>query len=266
MSRIGNAARNIGKLDELARRDTWLNRIHPLPKLLVTVLYLVLVVSFSPRQLTGVLGMAIYPFILFEFGDLSFTSALYRMRIILPVVCLVGVLNPIFDREPALTIFGVTVTGGVLTMLSLMVKGVLTVLATYLLIATTTVESVCGALRMLHIPGILVTEFLLICRYVSVLLSEADRMWQAYSMRAPGQRGVAAGAWGSMIGRLLLRSMDRAKALYQSMCLRGFRENSPLLPVKGLESKDLFYFASFTAALILLRIFPVLELVGRLFV
>ena len=115
-------------------------------------------------------------------------------------------------------------------MLSLMVKGVLTVLATYLLIATTTVESVCGALRMLHIPGILVTEFLLICRYVSVLLSEADRMWQAYSMRAPGQRGVAAGAWGSMIGRLLLRSMDRAKALYQSMCLRGFRENSPLLP------------------------------------
>jgi cobalt/nickel transport system permease protein len=46
MSKISNAARSIGKLDELARRDTWLNRIHPLVKLLVTLLYLVLVVSF----------------------------------------------------------------------------------------------------------------------------------------------------------------------------------------------------------------------------
>ena len=66
MSRIANAERSLKKLDELARQDTWLNRVHPLVKLLVTILYLVLVVSFQPRQLTGVLGMALYPFLLFE--------------------------------------------------------------------------------------------------------------------------------------------------------------------------------------------------------
>ena len=65
MSKISNAARSIGKLDELARKDTWLNRIHPLVKLLVTLLYLVLVVSFPPIRLTGVLAMALYPFLLF---------------------------------------------------------------------------------------------------------------------------------------------------------------------------------------------------------
>lgn len=256
----------MGKLDELARRDTWLNRIHPLAKLLTTLLYLVLVVSFHPRQLTGVLGMALYPFFLFEFGALSFKSALYRLRIVLPIVCLVGILNPFFDREPVFTVLGITVTGGILTMLSLMVKGILTVLASYLLIASTSVEEICSALSMLHIPGIIVTEFMLICRYISVLSGEAERMWQAYSLRAPGQKGVAIGAWGSMIGQLLLRSMDRAKALYQSMCMRGFCEDKPFLIRRRITSADLVFLLICSAALILLRCFPVLELIGRLFV
>ena len=265
MSRIADASRSMTKLDELARRDTWLNRIHPLAKLLATMLYLVLVVSYSSRQLTGVLGMALYPFILFETASLSFRNALHRLRIVLPIVCLVGILNPFFDREPVLTLFGLTLTGGVLTMLSLMVKGVLTVLSTYLLIATTRVEEICGALSMLHIPGILVTEFLLICRYVSVLLGEADRMMQAYALRAPGQKGVAMSAWGSMLGQLLLRSMDRAKALYQSMCLRGFREDRPFLSERRLTCNDLLYFAVCGTALIFLRIFPVIEVIGSVF-
>ena len=48
-------------------------------------------------------------------------------------------------------------------------------------------------------------------------------MSEAYSLRAPGQKGIHISAWGSFLGQLLLRSMDRAEALYQSMLLRGFR-------------------------------------------
>ncbi len=265
MSKIGNAARSMGKLDELARRSTWLNRVHPLIKLLITLLYLVLVVSFHAYQLTGILGMAIYPFLLFEIGDLSFKDAIYRLRVVLPLVCFIGILNPFFDREPVLTVFGITITGGVLTMLSLMAKGVLTVLSSYLLIATTTVESICGALRILHVPGILVTEFLLICRYISVLLQEADRMTQAYALRAPGQKGVAKSAWGPMLGQLLLRSMDRASRLYQSMCLRGYNSDFPISSKLKIKASDLIYLVCFSCGLILLRIYPITELIGRLF-
>ena len=48
-------------------------------------------------------------------------------------------------------------------------------------------------------------------------------MAQAYSLRAPGQKGIHISAWGSFLGQLLLRSMDRAQELYSSMELRGFR-------------------------------------------
>ncbi len=266
MSKIQKAARSMEKIDELARRDTLLNQIHPLPKLLITLLYLVLVVSFPSRSLTGVLGMALYLFILFEISQLSFKEALYRLRIVLPIVCAVGILNPFFDREPVLTLFGVTLTGGVMTMLSLMAKGVFTVLSSYLLVATTPVESICSALRTLHVPGILVTEFLLICRYVSVLLQEADRMTQAYALRAPGQKGIARSAWGPMIGQLLLRSMDRAGTLYQSMCLRGYHVNIPPAPIRQMRPADYYYLAGFTALLIAMRLYPIPGLIGHFFI
>ena len=48
-------------------------------------------------------------------------------------------------------------------------------------------------------------------------------MIQAYSLRAPNQKGIHISAWGSFLGQLLLRSMDRAQELYYSMLLRGFR-------------------------------------------
>ena len=37
-----------------------------------------------------------------------------------------------------------------------------------------------------------------------------------------GQKGIHISVWGSFLGQLLLRSMDRAQALYESMELRGF--------------------------------------------
>ena len=264
MSKMSNAARSLEKLDELSRRDTFLNRIHPAVKLVVTVLYLVLVVSYGGYQLTGVLGMALYPFLLFEISGLSFRDALRRLRIVLPLVCVVGIFNPLFDRTPVLNVLGIPVSGGVLTMVTLMVKGVLTVLASYLLIASTSVDGVCDALRCLHVPSVIVTEFMLICRYISVLLRETDRLTQAYALRAPGQKGVRFHAWGPMVGQLLLRSMDRAEMIWQSMCIRGYNAHMPLSAYRKMKTADWLYLAGFIAGLALLRVFPVLELAGRM--
>ena len=52
-------------------------------------------------------------------------------------------------------------------------------------------------------------------------------MQEAYQLRAPGQKGLHVSAWGSFLGQLLLRSMDRAEALYESMELRGFSGDYP---------------------------------------
>ena len=189
MSKINKAIGEIQNLTQMAEQDQWMNRIHPLVKLLLTVMYIGVTVSFDKYDFSGVLSMAVYPIIIFILSDLSFKNALHRMRVVLPVVCIVGVFNPFFDKEVAgyielgTTADGVmrtlVVTGGVVSMLSLMVKGFLTVTAAYILIATTTIEKICYALRLIHVPKIIVTEILLIYRYITLLLTEAKRVVQA---------------------------------------------------------------------------------------
>ena len=107
-------------------------------------------------------------------------------------------------------------------MLTLMMKGIFTLMASFLLVATTGMERICGALRQIHMPKLLTSLLLLTYRYISVLLEEVSVMTTAYQLRAPGQKGIHISSWGSFLGQLILRSMDRAEALYGSMVVRGF--------------------------------------------
>lgn len=181
MNKLGNALYEIHHMDMLAAKDQWVNRLHPLVKLVLTIVFLTVTMSFPKYDLTGLLRMGIYPIVLFIVGEISFCDSIRRLRIVLPLVCFVGLFNPIFDRQVIGHIGTVPLTAGMLSMVTLMIKGIYSVLAAYLLIATTSIEKICYALRLLHIPAILVTQVLLTYRYVTVLLEEANRMTQAYS-------------------------------------------------------------------------------------
>ena len=113
--------------------------------------------------------------------------------------------------------------------------------AAYALIATTSIEKICYALRMLRIPRIIVTQILLTYRYITVLLREANAMTQAYALRAPRPKGVHFKVWGSLSGQLLLRSIDRANEVYESMILRGYRGDFQYAKVESFQMKDCGY-------------------------
>lgn len=266
MSKINRAIYEIQSLDALANEKRWVNALHPLVKLCITILYIGITVSFPKYNLSGLLVMAVYPVILFITGEISFWEGLRRLRIVLPLACIVGVFNPLFDREIVMQLGNLAVSGGVLSMFTLMIKGILTVFASYLLIATTTIEKICYALRMLHLPKVFVTQILLIYRYISVLLGEAKRITQAYSLRAPGQKGIHFKVWGSLVGQLLLRSMDRAESLYESMCLRGYRGEFYYSSKIKMQWTDFCYLGVWAIVLLTLRFFPVLEIIGNIFV
>ena len=161
MNKLGNALYEIHHMDMLAAKDQWVNRLHPLVKLVLTIVFLTVTMSFPKYDLTGLLRMGIYPIVLFIVGEISFCDSIRRLRIVLPLVCFVGLFNPIFDRQVIGHIGTVPLTAGMLSMVTLMIKGIYSVLAAYLLIATTSIEKICYALRLLHIPAILVTQVLL---------------------------------------------------------------------------------------------------------
>lgn len=264
MNKIGNTINEIHCMDTLAARDQWVNQIHPLVKFILTITNIAVVVSFPKYDVIGLAGMVIYPLAVFILAELSFFDCIKRLRVVLPLICFVGILNPFFDRNYVL-VAGVQISAGVLSMVTLILKGVFSVLASYLLIATTSVEKICYALCMLHVPGQIVTQFMLTYRYITVLLEEVNRMTQAYALRAPGQKGIHFRVWGSYAGMLLLRSMDRAGNVYESMLLRGYQGNFQYMREKiSMHFKDIVYLLFWLGMFLLIRMYPVMLIVGSL--
>ena len=199
---------------------------------------------------------------LFALSGVEVRTCFYKLRIVLPLVMAVGLFNPIFDRAILVRIGSLAVSGGVVSMLTLMLKGLFCLMASFLLMATTPIDSLCAALRQLHVPKMLVTLLLLTYRYIGVMTEELAVMTDAYHLRAPGQKGIHISAWGSFLGQLLLRSMDRAQELYSSMLLRGYHQHFHYADIKPFRRLDALYLLGCILVFALLRTFRVAQMLG----
>jgi len=265
MDKVSRALYEFKEMDELSAKDTPVHRLHPLTKLLITIAYIVFVVSYNKYALSALAITVLYPITVFQLSDIPVRTCFYKLRIVLPLVCAVGLFNPFFDRSILLCVGTVGVSGGVISMITLMLKGVFTLMASFLLIATTPMDSLCAALRRLHIPSMIVTLLLLTYRYISVMISEVGVMSEAYHLRAPNQKGIHISAWGSFLGQLLLRSMDRADELYQSMCLRGFSGEFHYADPERAAAADYICFFVCLALFCAMRLYDIPQLLGSLF-
>ena len=128
-------------------------------------------------------------------------------------------------------------TTGMVSMFTLMVKGIYSVLASYLLIAATPIEKICHALRLLRVPVVIVTQILLTYRYIRLLMNEARHT-----------------IWGSLVGQLLLKSIDRADGVYESMLLRGYNGEFYYDTRISCRAKDYAYLATWCTVFYCLRV------------
>ena len=265
MNHLSRAQGELLEMDMLAAQDSVIHRIHPLCKLNVTLVYILEVVSFSKYDLSGLAVMVLYPVVCFQLAGIPVSLCFYKLRVVLPLVCAVGLVNPFFDRTPMLQLGSILISGGVISMITLMLKGIFSLMASFLLVSTTSMDALCAALRKLHVPSILVTLLLLTYRYISVMIQEVAIMTDAYHLRAPGQKGIHISAWGSFLGQLLLRSMDRAEELFQSMQLRGFHGDFYYADSPPCTVGAVLYGIGWMAVFLLARYFDLPQLLGNLF-
>lgn len=263
MADLAAAGNNLKFFDELAGRGSVIHRIHPVTKLLTTLAYIVCVVSFGKYELLPLLPLILYPVVLIILADLPPGELFKRLLLAAPFALGVGIFNPVFDRTPMLDWGGVSLTGGWLSFASIMFRFALTVLAGLVLIATSGINGVGLALLKLKLPRIFVTQLLLLYRYLNILIQEAIRTVQAYTLRSPRDKGIRFQAWGSLAGQLLLRTMDRAGRIYQAMCCRGFNGEIRLYHNQPLRLVDCFYFGCWLLFFVTVRYFDIPGLLGR---
>jgi cobalt/nickel transport system permease protein len=234
------AAAHVRALEDMGGLDAPAQRLHPLTKLVTTVGFAAVVTSYGRYDILPLLPLLLYPVALAALSGVTLSYVAKRVAALLPLFLLVGILQPLFDRTPA-ALGPIALTGGWLIFASLTLKGGLCVAAAVLLMANTGVTGVARALRLIHVPKLLTLELLLTYRYLSLFLEEAGRVILAYHMRAPRQRGVHRGAWGSLVGQMLLRALDRAERCHQAMLLRGFDGAYPLSRPSCFRAADVIY-------------------------
>lgn len=266
MNKAEQAWRELASIDELVTQESPLHRMHPAGKLFLAVLFLMLTVSFPKYDFTGLFFYILFPVVGYQVAGIPMRSCFRKLRMLLPFLCAVGIWNPLLDRTILMKIGSVELSGGVISMITLMGKGILCLLASFLLAATTSVGDICYVLRKIHCPKLLVTLFLLTYRYLTVFLREVAVMTESYHLRAPGQKGIHPRAWGSFLGQLLLRTIDRGQALYESMLLRGYDGEFPIAKTKQTGRGELSVVFIVAVLLLVSRVCPVTEFLGSIFV
>ena len=253
MSSVATGLSAIDRLDRLARLDTRVHRFDPRAKVITTAVFVVCVVSYGKYDLLGLLPFAIFPVVLATEGDLPLGFLGRLLLVVSPFALLMGAFNPVFDREVVAQVGAWGVTGGWVSYASIVLRFLLTAGAALVLTATTSFTGICLALQKLRVPDVLVTQLLLLFRYIFVLGDEAQRMGQARRLRSFGRRGMGWRVYGQMLGQLLLRAFARAQRIYVAMKCRGFDGEIRVAQRLHFRAADLVFTLAWSAVFVLFR-------------
>lgn len=264
MARIEKQFFAIGAMDRLSAQQTALHRLDPRAKLVTTLVFITVVISFPKYEISALVPFALYPLALAAMGNIPAVFLIKKLLWVSPFAILIGIFNPLLDREILVRLGGVALTGGWISFGSILVRFALTVGAALTLIAVTGFNAVCLALEKLGTPKVFVVQLLFLHRYLFVLMDEAVRMVRARALRSFGSRGADLKSFGALLGQLLLRTMDRAQRIYLAMSCRGFDGDIHMLQTLHFGRREIAFVTGWTLLFGLLRIYDLPVLIGRL--
>lgn len=264
MSAIAAGLSTLDRLDRLSQQDTAIHRLDPRAKVLTTLVFLVCVVSFGKYDVVQLLPFVVYPVVLAAGGRIPLGLVGRILLVVSPFALVVGVFNPFLDRQVVAEIGGLQISGGWVSYASIILRFLLTAGTALVLTATTGFIGICLALEKLRVPEVLVTQLLLLFRYIFVLGDEAQRLAQARRLRSFGNRGMGLKVYGQMLGQLLLRSFARAQRVYQAMLCRGFDGRVRMARRLHFGRADLLFTLGWSAGFVVFRLVDVPLLLGRL--
>ena len=270
-----NRKLELNALEKLAAGRTCIHRLHPEAKFFVTVLFIVTVISFNRYSLLRLIPFIIYPSLLIALSETPYLMLFRRFLITLPFCLFAGISNAVFDRTVAFETGGVIVSNGVISLITILYKTYLCVMAVLIFTAVTPFAELTRVMRRLRVPGIFIVMFEMTYRYIGVLLNELFSMNIAYSLRSSAGKGIRMRPqlqlrdMGSFTGQLLIRSINRADRVYNAMKCRGYNlshvPQNKLRYSKRLLCKDVIFLIIVSLFCAVLRIFDVNKLYLGLF-
>lgn len=253
---------NLGYLDTLSYKQTFIHNLHPGIKLVVTLVFILMVVSLPKYEILRLAPFFIYPVFVAAAGDIPARVILKKILVVSPFVLFAGIFNPLLDTDTVYRVASIPVSGGWISYGSIIIKFTFTISAALLLIATTSFPGICFALERMRLPKFFVMQLLFIYRYIFVLAEEAMRIIRGRNMRSFGKHGRDVKTFTSIISTFLLRSMERSERIYQAIRSRGFDGRIRFPRDYKIGLPDLTYAIIWVAIFIIFRRYDIGRLLG----
>jgi len=243
----------VSRMDELGRQDTPVHRIDARVKTVTTLLFIILVMSFSRYEVSALTPFFLYPVALLFLGQIPPRSLLMKILVAAPFALAVGLFNPFLDHRPVSAIGTMSISGGWLSFVSIMTRFLLTVSAALVLVACTGMHRLCAGLERMGVPRVFAVQLLFLYRYLFIIADEGSRMLRSIELRSAGSKHLRFRVYASLVGHLLLRSMARADRVYQAMLARGFDGQMRVLHPTPLRWSDWVFLLGWTAFFVAAR-------------
>lgn len=256
---------NLGRMDELARLDSPVHRLDARAKAITTAAFLVTVMSFPRHEIAALIPLFLYPAALLSLGQIPAGPILRKVAIASAFAIIIGIFNPLLDREPLLVLGSLTLSGGLISFLSILLRFVLTVSAALTLVAVTGLFRLGAGLERLGVPRIFINQLFFLYRYLFVVVDEGATMLRAVHMRAPALRALPVHVYSGLTGHLLLRSIDRAGRIHRAMIARGFDGEIKTGESSTLRPRDGLFIACWIIFFVLARRWNLAHIIGALF-
>ncbi|MDE6006009.1 MAG: energy-coupling factor transporter transmembrane protein EcfT [Muribaculaceae bacterium] len=234
--------------------------------LVVTLLYLLAVLSVPLHSPQKLVWLAIYPVIQSEASGLGFGFILKKSLWLIPLLLLIGIFNPILNNATAFTIGGFAISEGWVSCLSILIRGLLALQAALILTYSVGFYDVCHSLRHLGCPKILIVQLMFTYRYMGLIVEEAINMDRARKARGFGRKNYPLSMWGRMVGQLLIRSYDRAGSIHRAMLARGFTGNMPAGKAHNLDKRSIAFIFAWSVVIAILRFADLSGVINHLLV
>jgi cobalt/nickel transport system permease protein len=264
MNSISQSVFSLHYLEELSEKNTVIHSLNSGVKLAATVIYLAAMLSIGRYDISRLLPFVLYPVVVFSLGEIPVGKMFKRLIPVLPFVVAIGIFNPFLDRAAGAVVGGIIISRGWISFTTILIKCALAVISVLLLVATTGMDRIAGALRSAGAPKIMVTQLLLTYRYISVIADEGESMVRSYRLRCGTSRGIAIIHIGPMLGSLLLRALDRADRVYVAMKLRGFTGDELYCRKIPMDKASVMYLAVWMVFFAAARVFNIPQLLGNL--
>lgn len=246
-------------IDKFAYQDSPVHRLDSRVKLVVVVIFTALVISVPRNSLSILACYAVGPFAMLIIGGIPIRFAFKHIVIVSPFVLVLAASCVLYGKAPVVVKFGpftTYTTTGWLQCFNILAKFVVTMLALIALVSTTRFAELLRGLEKLYVPKLLCVQLGFLYRYIFVLVDSVHHILRARAGRKLRYLGakIELKTAGSMVGSLLIRSIDTAERISMAMQARGFDGSFRTHSEMRITPRDYLFCAAAGCFLLLIHV------------